>query len=168
MEPTQQEKVLLVVDVTQFARRRAEEDFERILEMAASLASQFNQRGLSLGLITNGFLDGGGAGAVPIARNSQQLPSIMEVLARLQMKSRVRIKEALISATTLSWGLSCLYLCYQEDGAIDVMDGYFRQCRMPVTYLVCHPRAAVQQDRPKSARRVHRLTELYIPGAVPI
>ncbi len=166
LEPTQQEKVLLIVDVTQFARRKAEEDFEKTLEMAASLASQFNQRGLSLGLVANGFMDGGGVAIVPIARNNQQLPAIMEVLARLQMKTRVRLKEALCSGTALAWGLSCLYLCYQEDGTVDIMDEYFRQCRTPVVFLVCRPRSAAQQDRSQSARKVYRLEEIYVKETV--
>jgi len=166
LEPTQQEKVLLVIDVTQFARRQAEEDFEKALEMAASLASQFSRRGLSLGLVTNGFLTGGGMGTVPIARNNQQLPAIMEVLARLQMKSRVRLKEALVSGTTVSWGLSCLYLCYQEDETIDLMDEYFRQCRTPVSFLVCRPPATARQDRLPSVRKVYRLDEIYVQDTV--
>jgi len=166
MEPTQQEKVLLIVDVTRFARRKAAEDFENTLEMAASLASQFNQRGLSLGLATNGSLDGGGAAVVPIARNSQQLPAIMEVLARLQMKSRAPIKDALSSGTALTWGLSCVYLCHQDDETVDGMDEYFRQCRTPVVFLVCHSRPEARRDRSPSAGKVYRLEELSIQEAV--
>lgn len=161
LEPTQQEKVLLVINVTQFARRRAEEDFEKTLEMAASLASQFNQRGLSLGLVTNGCMDGGGIAIVPIARNNQQLPDIMEVLARLQMKTQATIKEALGSGTALTWGLSCVYLCYQDDGTVDIMDEYFRQCRTPVVFLVCHSRTAARPNRSPSASKIYRIEELY-------
>ena len=166
LEPTQQEKVLLVVNVTQFARHQAEEDFEKTLEMAASLASQFNQCGLSLGLVTNGSLEGGGTSIVPIARNNQQLPLIMELLARLQMKTRVTIKEALDSGTALAWGLSCVYLCYQDDGTVDVMDEYFRQFRTPVVFLVCHPRSAARQDRSPSTRNVYQLKEMYVQEMV--
>lgn len=166
LEPTQQEKVLLIVNVTQFARRQAEEDFEKTLEMAASLATQFNQRGLSLGLVTNGRLEGGGASIVPIARNNQQLPVIMELLARLQMKTRVTIKEALVSGTALAWGLSCVYLCYRDDETVDVMDEYFRHCRTPVVFLVCHPRAATPQDRSPSTRKVYQLEEMYVKERV--
>lgn len=161
LEPTQQEKVLLIVNVTQFARRQAEEDFEKTLEMTASLASQFSQRGLSLGLVTNGSLEGGGVALVPIARSNQQLPVIMEVLARLQMKSRVRIKDALDSGTALTWGLSCVYLCYQDDHTVDIMQEYFRQCRTPVVFLVCHSRQGARPDRSPSASKVYRLEEMY-------
>jgi uncharacterized protein (DUF58 family) len=166
LEPTQQEKVLLIVNVTQFQRRKAAEDFEKILEMAASLASQFNQRGLSLGLVTNGKLAGGGASSVPVARNNQQLSLIMENLARLEMKSRVTINEALDSGTALMWGLSCVYFCYRDDETLDVMAEYFRQCRTPVVFLVCHPRSADGQDRFPSTRNVHWIEEMYVKEKV--
>ena len=166
LEPTQQEKVLLIINVTQFERCNATEDFEKTLEMAASLASQFNQRGLALGLVTNGCVVGGGAATVPVARNILQLPAIMELLAQLQRKSRVRIREALGSGVTFGWGLSCLYFCYQDDEAVDVMDEYFRQCRTPVTFLVCHSRSTPRQERFHQASRVYRFDEICKPPPV--
>ena len=72
-ESTHQEKILLVVDVGSFARHQAEEDFERALEVVASLAVRLDQQGHALGLIANGCLVGGGPAIVPVARNDQQL-----------------------------------------------------------------------------------------------
>src|SRR4030042_6186816 len=85
-DPTEQEKVLLVVDVDQFARNKADEEFEHTLEIVASLAMRLDKKGYAIGLATNGVTVGGGPISVPITRNVKQLPAILEVLARLQME----------------------------------------------------------------------------------
>src|SRR4030042_4649011 len=87
-EPTEQEKILIVVDVDQFARNKAEEEFEHTLEIIASLAVRLDKKGYAVGLVTNGVVVGEGPTIVPITRNVKQLPAILEVLARLQMESK--------------------------------------------------------------------------------
>jgi uncharacterized protein (DUF58 family) len=59
-EPSEQEKVLLVVDVSRFQVEGSAEAFERTLEIAASVAVQLDQKGYAVGFVTNGSLVGGG------------------------------------------------------------------------------------------------------------
>jgi uncharacterized protein (DUF58 family) len=158
-ESTQQEKVLLVVDVNPFARLKAEEDFERTLEIVASLAVRLDQQGHSIGLVTNGVVKGGGSAIVPVARNNQQLPAILELLARLQMKPERDLKDLLPRSLALAWGISCVYFSHQEDDTISVKE-YFRQRKTPVVFFVRRPHFPAGEDRPEIRPMIHRMDDL--------
>ena len=84
-EPSQQKKVLLAVEVSQFEKANASESFERTLEVVGSLAVQSYQRGYALGIVTNGVVEGGSP-FLSVGRSSQKLSSILEILARLKMR----------------------------------------------------------------------------------
>ncbi len=159
-ESTQQEKVLLVVNVEPFARRRAEEDFERTLEVVASLAVRLEQQGHSVGLVANGTLKGGGTALVPIARNHQQLPAILELLARLQMKPDRNLKDLLHHKLTLAWGISCVYFSHKEDETILSAKEYFTQRKTPVVFFVCQPHFPAGEERLEVQRKIYRLEDI--------
>ncbi|MFB3885355.1 MAG: DUF58 domain-containing protein [Thermodesulfobacteriota bacterium] len=159
-ESTQQEKVLFVVNVEPFERRRAEEDFERTLEVVASLAVRLDQQGHSIGLIANGIIKGGGSPIVAVARNDQQLPAILELLARLQMKSDRDLKELLRHKLTLTWGISCVYFSHQEDETVSTAEQYFTQRRTPVVFFVCRPRLPSGKETPGGQPKAYRLEDI--------
>jgi uncharacterized protein (DUF58 family) len=159
-ESTQQEKVLLVVNVDPFARREAEEDFEHALEVVASLAVLLSQQGHSVGLVANGKVKGGGPAIVPVARNDQQLPAILELLARLQMKPDRDLKELLRHKLTLTWGISCIYFSHEEDQTVFSAEEYFTQRRTPVVFFVCRPPLPAGRERLGAQRKVYRLDDI--------
>lgn len=159
-ESTQQEKVLLVVNVDPFARCKAEEDFERTLEIVASLAVRLDQRGHSVGLVANGTVKGGGPAIVPVARNYQQLPAILELLARLQMKPDRDLKDLLRHRLALAWGISCVYFSHEEDETVFSAKEYFTQRKTPVTFFVCQPHLPAGEDRPEVQRKIYRLDDI--------
>ncbi len=159
-ESTQQEKVLLVVNVDPFARCKAEEDFERTLEVVASLAVRLDQRGHSVGLVANGTVKGGGPAIVPVARNYQQLPAILELLARLQMKPDRDLKDLLRHRLALAWGISCVYFSHEEDETVFSAKEYFTQRKTPVTFFVCQPHLPAGEDRPEVQRKIYRLDDI--------
>lgn len=162
-ESTQQEKVLLVVNVDSFARHRAEEDFERTLEVVASLAVRLDQRGHSVGLVANGAVKGGGPAIVPIARNDQQLPAILELLARLQMNPDRDLKDLLHHKLALTWGISCVYFSHKEDETVFSAKEYFTQRKTPVVFFVCRPHLPAGEERPVVQRKIYRLDEICTP-----
>jgi uncharacterized protein (DUF58 family) len=84
-DSSEQEKVLVIIDVEQFAECNAGEAFERTLEVAASLVVAYGQRGCSTGFLTNGKLQGAPP-FLPITKNRYQVSHIMDALARLQMQ----------------------------------------------------------------------------------
>ncbi len=90
---------------SRISRRR--KNSKHTLEIVASLAVRMDKRRYALGLVTNGALVGGGPAIVPIARNRQQLPAILEVLARLQMESKGDLIDTLRRGLEVHWGMSC-------------------------------------------------------------
>ncbi len=143
-EPTVQEKVLLAIDVEPFANDEAEEDFERTLEVVASLAVRLDQQGHSVGLVTNGSVKGGGPSVLPVARNDQQLPALLEILARLEMKRDGDIKDRLRHRLALAWGISCVYFSHQDDESVYSAKQYMSVRRIPAVFCVSRLRPAAE------------------------
>jgi len=160
-EPSEQLKALLVVDVNQFAKNNAAEGFEHTLEAVASLAVQFDQRGYAVGFVTNGVVEGGPT-ILPIAGNPRQLPSILEVLARLQMKIRGDLADTLHRGLQLPWGVSCVHFSYEEDMTALTTEGYFSHRKIPMVFVVCRPRSLSGDDGHKVRGKVYALDEIRI------
>ncbi|UCF95410.1 MAG: DUF58 domain-containing protein [Desulfobacterales bacterium] len=80
-EPTEQEKVLLTLDVGSFEKRNHKECFERTLEVVASLAVRLDNMGYAVGFAANGTLKGGHSPVIPLTRGSRQISTILEALA---------------------------------------------------------------------------------------
>lgn len=161
-ESTEQEKVLLVVDVDQFAKNKAEEEFEHTLEIVASLAVRLDCRGYAVGLVTNGVIVGEGQNIVPITRNTKQLPAILEVLARLQMEPKRDLIDTLRYGLELSWGVSCVHFSYEENERVVPLKEYFKHRKTPVMFFVCHPRFTLREDSSKVWHKIHRLDDICI------
>jgi uncharacterized protein (DUF58 family) len=165
LESTQQEKVLLLVDVDPFSKHNAEEKFEQTLEIVASLAVQLDKQGLALGLVTNGAVVGEGAGTLAPARNRQQLPAVLEILARLQMKPREVLLDRLRNGLRLAWGLCCVYFSYEMDSAATTAQEYFRRSRTPVIFFVHRSPSLAKGERYENLTGIHRLEEILFQRA---
>lgn len=135
-EPTSLEKVLLLLDVEGFSKNAAEEQFELMLEVAASLAARLDRQGYAVGFMTNGRLQAGGSPILPVSRNPQQLAAILEVLAKIQPKARENLFEILRHRPMLGAGISCLYLSYQESATAFKVGEYLRNRKVPVQFVV--------------------------------
>jgi uncharacterized protein (DUF58 family) len=159
-EPTQKEKLLLVVDVELFAKNKAEEEFERTLEIVASLAVGLDKRGDAVGLLTNGAVVGSGSPSVPVTKSSVQVPAILEVLARLQMEPHRDAVRILRRGLDMSWGMSCVYFAYEEGETVAILREYSRHRGTPVTFFVWQPHLTSKQDRSEAWQEVHRPDEL--------
>jgi uncharacterized protein (DUF58 family) len=164
-EPTAKEKILLMIEVDQFAKNRAEEEFEQTLEVVASLAVMLDKKGYAVGLLTNGVVVGDGSAAVPITKSSSQLPAILEVLARLQMKPRADSINTLRRGLEASWGISCVCFFYEEGETVAVLREYFRHGKSPVTYFAWRSDSGPREDRPEVWQKARRLRDIRIEGA---
>ena len=162
-EPSEQEKVLLVVEVDQFAQNSAGASFERTLEVVASLAVRLDQRGYAVGLVTNGVFVGGGPTILPIAKGPQQLPGILEALARLHMEPNGDLVDILRSGLALPWGVSCVHFSYDQDGASLATEGYFSHRKVPVVFVVSQPRSISGEDKVRG--KVYSLDDICIKRA---
>jgi uncharacterized protein (DUF58 family) len=164
-EPTEKEKILLVVDVDQFAKDKAEEEFEQTLEIIASLAVRLDKRGDAVGLLTNGAVVGDGPAGVPVTKSSSQLPAILEVLARLQMEPKRDSIGTLRRGLEMSWGMSCVYFSYEEGETVAVLKEYFRHHRTPVTFFVWRPCLTSREVKSGIWQKVHCLDDIRIKEA---
>ena len=160
-EPSEQLKVLLVVEVNKFKKNNAIEDFEHTLEAVASLAVQFDQRGYAIGFVTNGVVDGGPT-ILPIVRNPQQLPTILEILARMKMKGKEDLGDTLHRGLRLAWGVSCVHFSYEEDMTALNTEEYFSNRKIPMIFVVCRHRSPSRDNVHKLHSKVYTLNKIRI------
>jgi uncharacterized protein (DUF58 family) len=136
-EPATQVKILLIVEVVRFLEHQAYSEFEKILEVAASAAVAFDRAGIAVGLVTNGVLKGGGSSVVPIGRGNQQIPKILETLARLQMRPAAAMGDILRRGLKLPWGTTGVGLVYDIAGPCRDIHAFFNRRRGPIVSVVC-------------------------------
>jgi len=138
-EPTQQAKVLLVVEVERFAGAEAAPEFERTLEAVASLAARLGREGVAVGLLADGALAGGGVPVVPIGGGPRQLPAILELLARLTPAPATPLRLLLEEGLRLPFGVSAL--CFGRDcqGSVLATVRHLQNRRIPTWLFVSRP-----------------------------
>ncbi|MFA5028249.1 MAG: DUF58 domain-containing protein [Candidatus Methylomirabilota bacterium] len=138
-EPTQQAKVLLVVEAEGFAGTEAAPEFERALEAVASLAARLNREGAAVGLLASGAVEGGGAPFVPLGGGPHQLPAILELLARLSAAPGSDLQETLRAGLRLPWGVSCLCVARSWRGSASAFLRHLADRRVPALLFVSRP-----------------------------
>lgn len=138
-EPSEQEKVLMVVDVNRFQREGAAEAFERTLEIVASVAVQLDQKGYAIGFVTNGSILGGGATVIPVAANPGQISAILELLARLNMDVQVNLLDTLKRGLDLPWGVSCVLFSYERDQTTLAVEEHLSHRKIPTVIFPFRP-----------------------------
>ena len=102
---------------------------------------------------------------VPIAKSSSQLPAILEVLARLQMKPEGDSIDTLRRGLEVSWGMSCVYFSYEVGETVAVLREYFRHRKTPVSFFVWRPCLTSREERSEIWHKIHRLDDLYMKEA---
>jgi len=167
-EPSEQEKVMLALEVGSFEKSLANEAFEHTLEVIASLAVQLQDMGCAVGLVTNGVLTGGGFAVLPATRSPGQLPAILETLARLQTAQKGAIEPIMRQAMGSQRGVSCAYFSYQSGRAAAEIEKYCRQQNIPVTFFVCRCDPASEAIRQKNRAGMYTLDEICIQENEPV
>jgi uncharacterized protein (DUF58 family) len=162
-EPSEQEKVLLALEVNRFEADHASEDFEHTLEIVGSLAVQCHQRGYALGFVTNGVVEGGPS-IIPIGRSMQQVPFILETLARITMKAADSLLD-MLRALELPWGVSCVHFSCEQDGVEPSSAPYFQNRRIPAVFVVCPSRSPYRAETHTLKDTVYSLDEIRIERA---
>jgi uncharacterized protein (DUF58 family) len=163
-EPSQQKKVLLAVEVSQFERANASESFERTLEVVGSLAVQSYQRGYALGLVTNCVVDGGPS-TLPMGRSPQKLSSILEILARMKMRADGGLVDTMRRIPELPWGVNCVHFSYEQDEGTTATAQYFSHTKIPMIFVVCSSRSQWEGDGHTPGSRTYCLDEIHMEEA---
>jgi uncharacterized protein (DUF58 family) len=162
-EPTEQEKILILLDASPFAEVRTEEAFESLIEAAASYAVWLDQRGQAVGFATNAALAGGGSAIIPISHNPMQLALILEALARVTMDSEERLTDILSRGTHQPWGLSCLAFAYEQGESNADLKAYLRHRKIPTTFVYARKPLGFHDDQHPGRASHVGLAEL-VPG----
>ena len=164
-EPSEQERVLLTVEVCQFEKANASENFERILEVVGSVAVQSYQRGYAVGLVTNGVVKGGPS-FVSIGRSPQQLASILEILARLKMRAKANLVDILNRTLESPWSLSGVHFSNQHDQETLETAHFFSHRRIPTIFVGCASQPQSEIDGHRLVAKVYCLDEICIGEAL--
>lgn len=136
-EPSEQEKVMLLLQVDQFAEDNAAEAFERTIETIASLAVQMYRAGYALGFQTNAVVIGEKPPILPVTRSPEQIPALLEVLAGVQMSTGEGFLDTLQRREGLNWGVSCVHFSYGVDAIAPETEKYLSDRNMPALFFVC-------------------------------
>ncbi len=161
-EPTEQEKVLFVVTVEDFALRAATDAFERSLEAVASMAALFDREGVATGLVTDAAIEGTGTFFRSVRRDAGHLESLLETLARIRMEKARDLTEGLRAMSTLPFGVTCLCFSHRADDSTRAVEEHFRRRRVPVTYYVWAPSSGENRDmRPSEHGSVRSTRDLF-------
>ena len=136
-EPSEQEKVLLTLDVGSFEKSDQKECIEHSLEVVASLAVRLDGRGYAVGFAANGTLKGGNSSNIPIARGPRQIPSILETLARMQATPTGDVTKVIRQFIGSQRGISCVHFCYEDEPSVSEMEKFFQKRRISVSFVVC-------------------------------
>ena len=135
-EPAEKEQSLILLDVDQFENEWAMEDFERSLEVIASLVLQMNRRGIAVGFATNGNMSGAGSNIIPISRSTQQIELLLESLARIRLKKVGPITDILARGYRIPWGVSSIYFACNKCGAFRSARAYMKQRSIPIRFVL--------------------------------
>jgi uncharacterized protein (DUF58 family) len=162
-EPSEQAKVLLIMEVGQFELHNAEMAFENTLELVASIAVQLNRQGYALGFMTDGAVDGNSSGVVPLARNSRQLSMILEILARLKMKTARPIDDFSRKGFDIYWGTSCARFAYKSDPDDVTIIRRLKQRKIPFASFLYEVDYADQQSLRFAKESVYRIEDIRVP-----
>ena len=138
-DPSEQEKVVLVLDVDGFVTHEAGKDFEQALEVIASLAVRLEQEGKAFGFATNADSIGGNGPFLPIAGHRQQLPNLLESLARLKMSVRTTGDDLLIGKMPTPSGASAVIFTYDAGQSSQTLARLLSIRSVPSIFVVCRP-----------------------------
>jgi uncharacterized protein (DUF58 family) len=164
-EPSQQLKVLLLLEVEQYALQGAADEFEQTLEVIAAHALQLDRQGCAFGLVTNAAAVGGKEPLLSVVRDPHQAPALLEILARLKMARREDLLTALARAGRLPRGISCVHFAHRPDALSPLAREYFRRRGIPLARVVSEQLSSSADRQWSGYGRIHRLAELMAGDA---
>ena len=135
-EPSQQGKIMVVLDVDGFSKKALENEFEGTLEVIASLCLQIEDAGMALGFATNGSTLGGDFSLAPTGQGPRQVPAVLEALARVEMKPGKSLTETMQQAVIPMRGISCICFAYDVSSELEHMHCLCRQKHIPLSLFV--------------------------------
>ncbi len=134
-EPSRRARILLSLDVRGFHESGDAPAFEEALEAAASIAVHLIQKGVSVGMITNGGLVGDHPPVVPVELAPDQSARVLERMARMTMEPAADLIRLLRSVLPGASGMGCFHFVYTLNDCARAFGSYAAGCRTPVSFL---------------------------------
>ena len=164
-EPSEQEKVLLTLDVEAFDKKNQAENFERTLEVVASLAVKLDRLGYAVGFAANGSLKGGYSAAISLTRGPRQILAILETLARIQARPEGTVKNVIGQLLGSQRGISCVHFCNEDDSSVTAMEDFFQKRQVPVSFVVCRRNSGTPSY---GGRNRHCIDDIRLTRSLPV
>ncbi len=134
-EPTEQEKIFIVILVEDFVEEGAFEAFEKTLEAVASIVAVLDESGIAAGFATDASMSGG-TFYRPVRKNPGHLAAILEMLARMHMEKGRDMTQGLKTIRSMPYGVTCLCFSYRHGTTSRSMAEYLRQRQIPVIHYL--------------------------------
>jgi uncharacterized protein (DUF58 family) len=167
-EPSEQGRIMMVLDAGTFEKDQAVDPFEYTLEVIASLILQWTEMSLTVGFMTNGSTQGGDFAVIPTGRSPTQLSTILEVLARLQMRQKTKLSRIMHQGLGPRRGVHYAHFCYQNGQGSDEMRRICRKRRIPLTIFAWRLNPASPPDQNLEATDIHLIKNIRLhEGAHP-
>lgn len=99
---------------------------------------------------------------LPMGRGPQQLSAILEILARLKMRTKERLAETMYRAPELPWNMSCVHFAHEQDGGTQATARYFSNRRIPMIFVVSAGVAPWEENGHRREGKIYHLDELRI------
>jgi uncharacterized protein (DUF58 family) len=156
-QPSMQQKLILCVDAASFLAKEAEDDFERTLEVVASLALRLERQGQAVGLATDAPTEEGGPTILTPAIGPIQVSSILEALARLRFETCGDLAAPVCWKRPIPWGTSCLLFCCETNEGAARIKSYLNRRRVSTALVACR----VTADGDRRAGDAYGLKDFY-------
>ena len=163
-EPAAQEKVLIIFDVTSFITEDIHEQFEKSLEIVASLSLALHRQGIPVGLVTNGKMKGNGCHILPISSSDFQMSRILESLARIQMRKLDTITTVISKGFRLPWGTGCVYISNHQTSDLISVQSLLRRRGISLKILLSKLLPIKDDQPPINLRNITVIADLLNHG----
>lgn len=165
-EPSEQARVLFLLDVRPFAVAGAADDFERTLEVIGSWAVELDAKGQAFGLSTNGTAEGVEAAALPVSRSPRQIRALLELLARLKLEAADAQATFAGAGLPAPRGLTCVHFSYCAEALPEALCAQLARSKIPLVRVSAHLPSAGKEE-PAATGAVHLLAGLSAAEASP-
>jgi uncharacterized protein (DUF58 family) len=162
LEPAEQNKVMFILDVGEFKEENAHEDFERAIEVLASLAVELDSQKYAIGFITNGLPAHAVTPLLPTVRKPGQITALLESLAHTQNRPMFAMENFFKQNAKLPADAIGIYFSYRASPDIR----YLNQRHIPAVNVTCRREP---KDAPVGsvARRLIHLEAVCVPEGLP-
>jgi uncharacterized protein (DUF58 family) len=149
-EPSEQGKIIIVLDVAGFEKELADD----------ALILQLDRMDLAVGFLTNGAGKGTSSSSIPTGRGAHQLAAMLEILGRLQMRCHTRFEALMKQAAGSQRGATWVYFGHHQDKGLDEVHAYCRTFNTPCVFFIWDGESASQQNPSAAIPDIHLIQDL--------